>query len=134
MILSDVMDEIGQALDTIDGLRVHPYNAASITPPAAIVQWPSTFTYDTTYGRGADTQTFPVMIAVGKYSDRTSADTLSKYANGSGASSVKEAIESFEYTALDSIRVESVEFGTVTISAIEYLVGIFQVEVIGTGA
>lgn len=54
MNLAAVMDELGAALGTIPGLRVFPYWADRITPPAAVVGWPDPLTYDATMRRGSD--------------------------------------------------------------------------------
>jgi hypothetical protein len=47
------MDDLGAALETIDGLRVFPYWADKIVPPAAIVGFPESLDFDETMGRGA---------------------------------------------------------------------------------
>lgn len=134
MDVGAVMDDLGAALGSIDGLRVHPYWADRVTPPSAVVGFPDPLTFDATMGRGADRQTFPVHVCVGKVDARTSRDRVAKYADGSGPASVKAAVEGFEATAWDVARVASVDFGAVTIGGTDYLSATFQIEIIGTGA
>jgi hypothetical protein len=102
MLLSDVMDELAARLDVIDGLRVHAFPADNVNVPQAVVTYPETLTFDETYGRGSDRLTIPVVVLVGKASDRASRDQLAAYADGSGVKSIKSAIESASYLNLAS--------------------------------
>jgi len=131
--LAAVMDEMGTALETIDGLRVFPYSADRITPPAAIVAWPDEIDYDQTMSRGSDSLVLPVWVVVGKVDARSARDALAAYLAGSGASSVKAALDGGTYTACDSVRVAKAHVEMVTIAAVDYLAGIFDVEVTGRG-
>lgn len=133
MILSDVMDEVGEALEVIDGLRAFPYWQDKISPPAVVVAWPDSYSFDQTMGRGSDQIVLPVTVIVGRADARTSRDRLAQYVAGSGAASVKAAIESHTPTSFDSARVRSVEFGAVTNASITYLAAIFDIEIFGPG-
>lgn len=133
MRVADVMDELGDALATIDGLRVYPYGAKRITPPAAVVGWPDPISYDATIARGMDAMTFPVLVAVGDLDARSSRDTLSAYLDGAGASSVKAALESGTYAACDSVRVTEARIDPVTVAGTTYLAAVLDVQVYGTG-
>lgn len=134
MNLADVMDEIAERLDTITGLRCFAYPPGSISPPAAIVSYPEDYTYDATYGRGMDRLTLPVVVVVGKVSDRSARDQMGAYVDGSGASSVKQVLESGAYTAFDTVRVTGVEFDTVPIAATDYLAATFDLDIAGSGS
>lgn len=129
-----VMDQVAAALDTIVGLRVFAYGAKSLPPPAAMVGWPDPYTYDSTMGRGSDSLTLPVYVVVGNVSAKTARDRLGAYADGSGTKSVKVAVEAFTYTACDTVRVKSCEFGTLTVAGTEFLAATFQIDVEGTGS
>lgn len=94
MNLADVMDQIGDRIDTIDGLRVYRYPPDNVQVPAAVVTYPEDYTFDATYGRGMDRLTLPVIVMVGRVSDRKSRDQLAAYCDGSGEKSLKAAIES----------------------------------------
>lgn len=132
MNISDVMDEVGTALETIEGLRVYPYPPDQVAPPAAIVSYPDQVQYDTTYGRGSDRITLPLVVVVGKVSDRASRDRLAMYVDG--ATGIKAAVEGAEYTALDTIRVTRAEFDVVTINGVDYIAGMFDTDITGQGA
>lgn len=133
MNIATVMDELGTALQTIAGLRVHPYTASKINPPAGIVSWPEPLNYDATMARGADRITLPVWVVVGKVDARTSRDLLAVYLDGSDSKSVKAALEGATYTAFDSARVTQATVESVTIAGIDYLAANFQVDIIGAG-
>jgi hypothetical protein len=134
MNLASVMDAIATQLGTISGLRVFGWPPGSLTPPAAVVGYPSTYTFDETYGRGMDRFTVPVVVVVGKATDRTARDALGAFVNGSGSSSVKAVLEAGTYSAFHELRVVSVEFDTYEIGATPYLAAIFDIDVVGTGA
>lgn len=136
MNLADVMDDLGTALETITDLRVFPYWADRVTPPAAVVTWPDPLTFDQTMGRGSDRMTVPVIVMVGKVDARTTRDVAGAYADGSGSSSVKAAIEAFDdtATAYDTARVERAEFGVIPINGVELLSITFFVDVFGQGS
>lgn len=127
--LSDVMDDLGAALDTIEGLRVYPYWAGRVVPPAAVVGLPDDCQFDSVLQRGADRLRLPIVVAVGKADARSTRDRLAKYAAGSGPVSVKAVVEAHESAAWDSARVESVEFGTATIAGTECLAATFMIDV-----
>src|SRR3546814_18700191 len=99
------MDDLGAAVGALDGVRVYPYWAERITPPAVVVAWPEPLTYDAAMVRGGDRQSVPVIVLVGKVDARTSRDVLAKFVDGSGEASVKEAIEGYAATAYAPARV-----------------------------
>jgi hypothetical protein len=133
MDISAVMDDLGAACATITDLRSFEYYSDKITPPAAIVQWPAEYDFDQTMSRGSDNLQFPIVVLVGRADARTSRDRLAKYVAGSGSSTVKGAIESFEATSYDTARVTKVEFGMVTMAAVSYLAATFTVDIYGPG-
>lgn len=133
MRVGRVMDELGAALERIDGLRVYPYGAKRITPPAAVVGWPDPISYDGALARGMDSMTFPVLVATGDLDARASRDTLAAYLDGDGPSSVKAAIDGGSYTACDSARVTEARVEPVTIAGIPYLAAVVDVAVSGNG-
>jgi hypothetical protein len=132
--LASVMDELGTALETIPNLRVFPHWPDRINPPVGLVGWPDPLTYDSTMARGSDQVTLPITVLVGKVDSRSARDRVAAYADGSGTSSVKAAIDGFESTAYDSARVTRCQFNTIPVSGVEYLAATFFVDLIGTGA
>lgn len=134
MDLARVMDEIGDRLDTIDGLRVFRYPPDDVTPPAAIVSYPESYTYDETFGRGMDRMSLPVIVLVGGVSDRSSRDQLGAYINGDGDRSIKEVIEAGEYTAFDSVRVTEAVFDAIRMADADYVAATLTLDIAGTGA
>lgn len=109
MNLADVMQEVADTLDTIDGLRCFGYPPPGATPtPAAVVSYPS-IEFDGSYQRGQDTYTMPMWIVVGQATDQRSRDLLGPFCDGSGTSSVKAVLEAHTYTTCDRVRVASAE-------------------------
>jgi hypothetical protein len=134
MIVEDVMDEVADQLDTIAGLRVFAFPPDSLTPPAAIVSYPDEIVYDATYGRGMDRLTLPVVVVVGRLSDRATKGLLTDYTDGAGGGSIKAVVEAGTYTAFDTVRVTRAEFDAIRIGSTDYLAGMFDLDVAGQGA
>lgn len=131
MNLASVMAALATELDKIDGLRVYGWPADQVAAPAAVVGYPSTYSFDQTFGRGSDRMTIPVFVLVGRVDDRTARDVLGAYVDGSGAKSVKAKVEAGSYSAMDSVRVVDVEFLAVSVGGVEYLAAEFSVDVFG---
>lgn len=133
MNIAQVMQEISDRIDTIAGLRCFAYPPGTVTPPAAVVSYPTSIEFDETYGRGVDAMSLPVVVAVGRPTDRTTRDLLTAYCAGAGASSIKEVVESGTYTALDNVRVESVEFDVIALGGVDYMAAMFTLDIGGSG-
>lgn len=135
MILTDVMDELGTQLETIDGLRVYRYPPDNVQVPAAVLDLPSSIQFDQTYGRGMDRLTLALDVLVGRVHDRSTRGLILPYFDGSGDRSIKQVTEAGTYTAFDSIRVDAADdpFAVWTFAAVEYLAGSFTLDIAGAG-
>lgn len=133
MDVVDVMDELGDALDTIAGLNVTPHDSNRITPPTALIMYPE-ITYDLTFGRGSDTQDFEVFVCIAKSDQPTIRANIAPYLRGSGSKSVKQVLEAHTYTACDVVVVKNANVEVVTIGTIDYVAAVFTVSVTGSGA
>lgn len=136
MQLADVMDAVADRLKTITGppLRTFAYPPGKLTPPGAVVTYPDNYTFDATYGRGMDRLSLPVVIVVGKVSDRSARDQLAEYCAGAGPRSIKAVLESGIYTAFDTIRVEDIDFDVATIGGTDYISAVFTLDIAGPGS
>lgn len=137
MDLAAVMEEIGASVRGVQGLegRTFAYPPPTVTGFAGIVSYPERIEYDLTYGRGMDKIVdLPVLIVVGRATDRTARDRVAQYAAGFGALSVKAAIEAEPHTSFDDVHVTSCEFDVVTIAAVDYITAMFRMDVAGQGA
>ena len=126
------MDALGARLATIAGLRVADYPSDGANPPQAIVSLPELVEYDTVAGRGADRVVIPITVLVGRVSDRAARDALAAYVSGSGAKSVKAAVESGSSDlagVAHTVRVSSARIDVITIQAVEYLGASFDCEI-----
>lgn len=126
--LNSVMDQIGVRLLTISGLRVFDFMADNIQPPAAVVTLPEV-TYDVTKARGTDKAVFPIHLLISKVSDRASRDALSPYIAGTGASSVKAAVDGTLGGTVQAARVTGATVQVEQVAGVDLLAAVFQVEV-----
>lgn len=134
MDLGDVMDEVGTKLATITGLRVFAYPVATLTPPGVVIGYPESITYDETYGRGMDRMNPSAYVVVGRPTDRSTRDAIAPYVAGSGASSVKAALETGTNTAYHTLRVVKADFDVITIGGTDYLAAVFELDIAGAGS
>lgn len=130
MDVNAVMDALGARLGTISGLRVFDYATETASPPAAVVGIPVEFDYDFTKGGGSDRAVFPVTVLVGAVSARSARDALGAYAAGSGASSVKAAVDGNLGAVAQTARVMTARVESVQLNGVDYLAAVFDVEVI----
>lgn len=134
MNVDDVMAEVAALLETIPKLRVADHPVDAVNPPHAIVSLPSIL-FDLTYGRGSDRYSLPVVLAVGKVSDRAARANIAPFIAGAGAKSFKAVLEApDEYVSFDTLQVQTVEFDVITWGAIEYLAATFTLDITGDGA
>lgn len=135
MIVSDVMDELGGRLEEIPDLRVMPWAATRIAPPAALISLPPSLTYNQTYGRGGMNRlTLVISILVGWSTDRTSRDEITKYLDSVGPYSIREKINTGRYRSCDTAVVTSGNTAFVKIAQQKFLGAIFQTDISGVGA
>lgn len=133
MNITAVREELATLLANVTGLRAFAWPNSSTPPPVAVVMLPTRLDFDATYQRGSDQVDLDVVVYVGRTDQRSSYDLISEYCAGSGSKSVKAALEAGTYTSFDSLRVRDVEFGVVTVAAIDYLAATFGLDVIGDG-
>jgi hypothetical protein len=133
MNLAAVMQAIADRLDTINGLRCFAYPESALTPPGAVVLYPERIAFDEAYQRGMDRITLPVLLVVGKVSDRSARDQIGVYCDGVGAASVKQVVESGTYTAFDVVTVTGVDFDVATLAGTDYLAANFTLDIVGKG-
>lgn len=130
-----VATEMARRLGTIDGLRPFAYPPDSVTAPAGIVSYPKEIEFDQTYGRGLDRiEAWPVVVVVGKVTDRTAADRIYAYAAATGPASVKRALEARDPAPWDDLQVRSCEFEVVEIAGVDHIAALFTCSIYGQGA
>jgi len=122
MIPSQVRDGLKTRLQTISGLRAYDLIPDTVTPPAAVVGQLD-FTFDIDNARGLDQAQVDVLVIVQRFSERSGQDLLDSYLSGSGATSIKAAIESDRTLggAVNTLRVTGAEAGTYESQGVEFL-------------
>lgn len=129
--IADIRDGIAANLATISGLRTTTTIPDNPQPPVAIIQ-PSSITYDRAFQRGLDEYNFVVTLIVGRASERQAQRLLDLYCAGTGASSVKTAIESNRTLTglIQDLRVIAMRnYGTISIGEVTYLAAEFDLVV-----
>ena len=122
MIPSQVRDGLKTRLQTISGLRAYDLIPDTVTPPAAVVGQLD-FTFDIDNARGLDQAQVDVLVIVQRFSERSGQDLLDLYLSGSGASSIKAAIEGDRTLGgvVNTLRVTGAEAGTYESQGVEFL-------------
>ncbi len=122
MLPSQVREGLKANLEAIKGMRVYDLIPSVPVAPAAVVGQLD-FTFDLNNARGLDQANLDVIVLVQRFTERTGQNDLDKYLAGSGAYSIKAAIES-DLTlggACNTLRVTSAEAGTYAAGDIEFL-------------
>lgn len=117
---ADVAQGLADAADTIAGLRTHADIPGQLVPPSFVVDMPQTVGFDQTMRRGSDVLTITCGVYVSAAHNRTGQAQLMGYLAGSGATSLKEALEVDPTLAgaCQTLRVvEARNFGLVSSSA-----------------
>lgn len=133
MLLRAIMDDLGEALKTIPGLRVKPYTEARVMPPMAMVSLPRTYSYDATMDRGSDDIEVPIVVMVGRIDAESARNALGPYVDPTGPDSIKAAVEAHKSTVWDIAHVIDAQFLVMSVSSVEYLTATFRVRVVGSG-
>jgi len=122
MLPSQVREGLKANLEAIKGMRVYDLIPSVPVAPAAVVGQLD-FTFDLNNARGLDQANLDVIVLVQRFTERTGQNDLDKYLAGSGAYSIKAAIES-DLTlggACNTLRVTSAEAGNYAAGDIEFL-------------
>jgi hypothetical protein len=132
MLPTQVRSGLKANLEAIKGMRVYELIPTPAIAPAAIVGQLD-FTFDLNNARGLDQANLDVVVLVGRFSERAGQNDLDKYLAGSGAYSIKAAIESDRTLggACDTLRVTSAEAGTYLSGDIEFLSYRYRVTIYG---
>lgn len=92
MVPSDVRDGLKTRLETITGLRVYDVIPETPVPPCAVIGFLN-MTFDLAMARGMDEASVEIDVLVQRMSSRAGQDKLDGFLIGSGAGSIKAAIE-----------------------------------------
>jgi hypothetical protein len=133
VIIEDVMDQIGQRLNTIQGFHVLPYEADSIEKvPAAMISLPTEINYRNTYQNGMTTIDIGVVVLVSIVDDRVRRDQVAPYGDNQSKTSIRKILETGTYTAFDVISVNEAIFDVLIINDIKYLAIVFRIAIAGS--
>ena len=113
--ISKVRDAIGYNIQNISGIRVYDTIPDVVVPPCAVVGQLD-FTFDIDNARGLDQASVDVYVIVQRISERAGQDKLDEFLAGTGAKSIKTAIESDRTLGglVNTLRVITAESGTYT--------------------
>jgi hypothetical protein len=133
--LDELMDEAALAVRQITGLKeVFAWPPDSLTPPAGYVSYPASVDFDEAYQRGEDRITdLPIVLVVGKATERSARDQAARWASGDGPRSLKRALEAWPWTTCDDLTVTTCEFDVERIGGVDYLAAMFKATAVGRG-
>ena len=129
--ITQIRDGIATNLQTITGLRTAAEVPDNPNPPQAVVQM-GNVSYDTAFQGGLTTYSFIVSVIVARVTENRAQERLDAYASTSGASSVKNAIESDRTLngLVGDLRViEMTNVGAVLLGEATYIAADFAVTV-----
>lgn len=136
--LGAIMDEVATVLATVDGIdRAFAYPVDTVTPPAAVVTYPSApgIQYQQTYGQGmTSVPDLEAHLIAYRVTDRAARDTASAWTANAGAESVVAKLESHAWTSCDVVTVTGAEFAIQQVGSQEFLDVIFHLDITGPGA
>ena len=122
MLPSGIRTGLKANLEAISGLRVYDLIPSPAVAPAAIIGQLD-FTFDLSMARGVDQATLDVIVLVHRMLERSGQKELDKYLAGTGAFSIKAAIESDRTLggACNTLQVTAAQAGSYISADIEFL-------------
>jgi len=132
MSISTIRSALATNLATISGLRTASEIPDNPAPPVAVVQI-TNVSYDGAFQQGMTTYNFLVSVIVGRVAEREAQRRLDAYSSTTGASSVKNAIESdktlggnaYDVRVTDMTNVGAVLLGEATYIAADFAVTVY---------
>lgn len=117
MILENCLNQIGDRLEQIPGLRGSKYEdeADEIQVPCFLLSLPPNIDYDKTMG-GAVEQDIMVTVLVDVVDAKVRRKEISRYADTEGPYSIKFMLETGTYTAFDTIQMKKGYFTVLNIA------------------
>lgn len=135
--IEQIMDGLEVRLATISGLRVSDVSPGQINPPCAVIGVPAVTNYHATFGSARMTlDDLSVTVLVSAAYDRAGQKKLAGYANPTGATSVKAAVEADKTlggTVDDCVVLSFRPLGLEEVGVIGYFGGVFQLRAIAIG-
>lgn len=127
--MTELRAGLATRLATISGLRASATLPDQPQPPQAVI-YPDRITFDQTFARGCDQYDFIVQVIVGRIAERTAQNSLDKFCDPSGATSIKAAIEgdptlggkAFDCRVTEMRAVSALVIGDATYLTAEFLV------------
>lgn len=120
----------------VSGIQGYDRVPPAVNVPAFIVK-PSATDFQVAMGRGVDKQSLDVIVLVGRADDELAQDKLDPFVNGSGASSIRQAVfntRSLGLTDTDAQVTGMADYGAeYTIDGIDYVGARLTVEVLTSG-
>jgi hypothetical protein len=135
-MIIDVMSGIATALRTVSGLRVEESFEGDINPPVAVVGIPTVTTYHSSMARGHFELEPTITVFTSQVVNRVGQEKLAAYADPSGATSIRAAIEADKTLGGKVSDAHVIGFRPLDLeeySAFGYFGGIFTMYVITRG-
>lgn len=125
--LSAVMDAVAANVPEALTKRAYAWPVETVSPPCAVVGYPTSIDFDATFGRGSDKVVMPLWFVVGAVSDKAARDALSAVI--AGADAVKDSLDGDLSGTVQTCRVTDCQIDQLLIGAITYLTARFTLEI-----
>jgi len=129
--ITNLRTAIATNLATISGLRTSAEMPDNPNPPIALVR-PVTVEYNQAMAKGLTKYNFNVLVIVGRADERTAQRSLDAFCSSTGASSIKNAVESDKTlggNAFDTRVTEMRNYTPIQLNEGTYLAAEFAVDV-----
>jgi hypothetical protein len=132
MSIAAIRDGLAENLAKIPGLRVAKEMPDNPSPPIAVLQLES-INYDGAFQQGLTTYNFTIAVIVGRPAEREAQRRLDAYADSSGESSIKLAVQSdrtldgaaYDVRVSDMRNIGAVLLGEATYLAADFVVTVY---------
>lgn len=134
MNLTDVMQELADVADMVEGLNCYGWPAEEATPPAAWPTYPARMPVNAAFRRGTDRWQGGLWVAVGRVWDKATRDQLSRYTAGSGPESIIEAYTNHDWRSCSYARPVEWTFDAIELAGVPMMAALLELDIAGPGA
>lgn len=135
MNLDLVMDEIAAVAATVPSLRGRTYAwpAEEVSPPAAMVTYPSEIDPLVAFQRGTDRWSGGLVVVVGRVWDRATRNQIAGYVSGDGPESIIAALFAHDWQQCAYCVPQRITFDAIQVAGVEYMAALFELDIAGDG-
>jgi len=130
MIMIDVLTELMTAAAATGATAPQQWGDRPPHPPMVLVELPEQVVYDSG-GHFTRYPDVPLAVLVGPTASGDSFRKAAAYLDDTGPRSIKQAVESFDFTACATVRVATASVEAFTLQGHDFLGALFHIDVTG---